>query len=322
MSKIFCEICGTAYNETATQCPICGSPRPASAEFSVDTPERSDAETRSTPVKGGRFSKSNVNKRLNSTAKPKAAAAAAPARKRRKKKKPSTAERVLTIAIVCLLIAIIGVMAYIILNFFVPRSAPESTRPQTTESTPAATTEGTVPPTTEALTVPCTGLKLTEETILFNELGTTWLLNVVATPANTTDTMTFASSDTSVATVSEDGKVTAVGPGTCTITVTCGEATVECQVVCEVHEETEPTETTQPVDLSDFKLNRSDFTLVVGESWLLYNGSIDAADITWTSSNPNVATVVNGTVKGIAKGMCWITAEYMGVQLKCVVYVQ
>ena len=98
MSKIFCEICGTAYNETATQCPICGSPRPASAEFSVDTPERSDAETRSTPVKGGRFSKSNVNKRLNSTAKPKTAAAAAPARKRRKKKKPSTAERVLTIA--------------------------------------------------------------------------------------------------------------------------------------------------------------------------------------------------------------------------------
>ena len=60
MSKVICDICGTSYPETATQCPICGCVRPAESTAVSD----SDREHQGyTYVKGGRFSKANVKKR-------------------------------------------------------------------------------------------------------------------------------------------------------------------------------------------------------------------------------------------------------------------
>ena len=239
MSKIFCEICGTAYSDTASQCPICGCPKPASAEFSVDTAAQEESKTRTAPVKGGRFSKDNVNKRMNNDdSRPEPAPV--PRKTAKKKKKSSTAERVLVIVIICLLVAIVGVLAYIIVNYFIPGATAEPTVPPTTQATEPSTTGTTVPPTTEALTVPCTDLSLTENSVLLKEIGATWLLNVVATPADTTDEIQFESSDPNVATVSADGRVTAVGDGTCTITITCGNVTVQCEVVCDIPAETEP----------------------------------------------------------------------------------
>ena len=65
MSKIICDVCGTSYPETATQCPICGCVRPTDA-VTVNT-ESASAEVLPkntyTYVKGGRFSKANVKKR-------------------------------------------------------------------------------------------------------------------------------------------------------------------------------------------------------------------------------------------------------------------
>ena len=334
MSKLFCEICGTAYSDTASQCPICGCPKPETADFDTDPSTESTESRGAAPVRGGRFSKSNVNKRV------KAAAAVDPDSDerpvRRKKKSSSGAERGLIITIVLLLVAIAIVVGYIVITYFLPRSsgddAPEST-PSTTQTTPPTTIPPlqTVPPTTEPQIRPCTALKLSEESIRFNQEGATWLLNVIPTPANTTDTITFTSSDTNVATVSADGKVTAVGDGECIITIVCGDIAIECNVTCAlaptptVPDETTPGETqpgeTEPVADEDFKLNREDFTIAVGESWLLYNGPIDVSKITWTSSNTSVATVVNGRVRGVGVGHCWITAEYNGVKLKCIVYV-
>ena len=324
MSKIFCEICGTAYATTASQCPICGCPKPDSAEFSTETDTYVASESRTAPVKGGRFAPKNVNKRLSANAgqKIQAAPRKAATAKNQKKKKTSSAERALIITIVCLLLAIVAVMAYIIINYLVPRQPQGSGTPTPTETTlNTDPEETTVPPTTQPLVVPCTGITMTEESVVFDEIGKTWLLSAVPIPADTTDTVSYITSNPQVATVSATGLVTAVGEGTCTITVTCGEFSVSCQVVCELPRETEPTETTQPVDLSSFKLNREDFTLTVGESWVLYNGDIDPTLINWKSSNDRVATVINGTVKGVGRGMCMINDEYMGITLECVVYV-
>ena len=83
MSKIICDVCGTSYPETATQCPICGCVRPANVNtVHIDTDESVARPNGTyTYVKGGRFSKSNVKKRTKAskktTAKP--AAAEAPA---------------------------------------------------------------------------------------------------------------------------------------------------------------------------------------------------------------------------------------------------
>ena len=60
MSKIICDVCGTSYPETATQCPICGCMRPAEAQGLSGEAESPRTYTH---VKGGRFSKANVRKR-------------------------------------------------------------------------------------------------------------------------------------------------------------------------------------------------------------------------------------------------------------------
>ena len=63
-----------------------------------------------------------------------------------------------------------------------------------------------------------TGIKLNKE--LSMKVGTTDTLTPVFTPANATEqTVTWTSSDKTVATVDQNGKVTAVGVGTATITV-------------------------------------------------------------------------------------------------------
>lgn len=56
-------------------------------------------------------------------------------------------------------------------------------------------------------------------------------ITATVAPENTTDkTIKWSSSDEKVATVSRDGKVTAVGAGTATITAVCGEVSATCEV--------------------------------------------------------------------------------------------
>ena len=63
MSKIICDVCGTSYAETLTQCPICGCVRSVDVR-TVSESEDDELQSAHTGgynhVKGGRFSKSNV----------------------------------------------------------------------------------------------------------------------------------------------------------------------------------------------------------------------------------------------------------------------
>ena len=72
---------------------------------------------------------------------------------------------------------------------------------------------------------------LSSETINL-KTGESAELTATVLPANTTDkTVTWTSSDVTVATVDEDGNVTAIGVGTATITATCGDVSQTCDVV-------------------------------------------------------------------------------------------
>lgn len=75
----------------------------------------------------------------------------------------------------------------------------------------------------------CTDVEVTPSTISFNAIGATETLTVVLTPSDTTDEVSYASSNENVATVA-NGVVTCVGIGTATITVTCGSASATCTV--------------------------------------------------------------------------------------------
>ena len=80
----------------------------------------------------------------------------------------------------------------------------------------------------EEVSVPCTSIQLSSDTLTFTESGSQTLTYTV-TPENTTDAVTWTSDNESVATVS-NGIVTAVGNGSCVITVSCGSYSDTCSV--------------------------------------------------------------------------------------------
>ncbi len=59
MNKIVCDVCGTSYPDTATQCPICGNSKANPAYTANTNPSGSESYAY---VKGGRFSHANVRK--------------------------------------------------------------------------------------------------------------------------------------------------------------------------------------------------------------------------------------------------------------------
>ena len=81
-------------------------------------------------------------------------------------------------------------------------------------------------------TIPATGVTLDKTTLSLVE-GDTATLTATVEPWYTTDIVEWISSDEKVATVDQDGVVTAVGPGTATITAKAGEAFDTCAVTVE-----------------------------------------------------------------------------------------
>ncbi|MGN1154563.1 MAG: Ig domain-containing protein, partial [Agathobacter sp.] len=152
------------------------------------------------------------------------------------------------------------------------------------------------------------------ETSLTMSVGTSETLTVTYNPSNTTDskTVTWKSSNTSVATVS-NGKITAIAPGTATITATCGNKTATCTVTVK-----------QP--LSGISMSSTKLTLNVGESGTLtviYNeaNTTDSKAVTWKTSNNAIATVSNGKVTAVAPGTVTITATCGSNTATCTVTV-
>ena len=62
MNKVICDICGTSYPDTATNCPICGFERDQKLSVLDEDIflEEETVEEAPAAVKGGRFSHSTV----------------------------------------------------------------------------------------------------------------------------------------------------------------------------------------------------------------------------------------------------------------------
>ena len=76
--------------------------------------------------------------------------------------------------------------------------------------------------------VPCTGIEFEESSYSLTDY-TPVTIEYTLTPADTTDTLTWSSSDDDVVTI-ENGIITAVGLGSATITATCGTQTATATV--------------------------------------------------------------------------------------------
>ena len=316
MSKIICDICGTAYQETATQCPICGSVRPGGVEAVPAGTESGEESPKSyTYVKGGRFSKKNVKKRNRERM---ASGQYEPEEEDYDDYGEEKSNTGLVVAVIVLALAIVATLLYIGSRFM-----GDKEKLPNNDTIPVVTTEQTQPTTEETIQeIPCEDVYITKQSLTFDKKGVAYLLTVYTEPKETTDEVVFRSSDESVVTVNEDGKITAVGKGEAIITITCGDKVTQCEIICTFEDDsTEPTESQETVDPdAELKLNREDFTLTSkGSTWKLYNGEIPDEQITWSSDDEKVATVKNGTVTATGKGMATITAEYNGTKVICIV---
>ena len=141
-------------------------------------------------------------------------------------------------------------------------------------------------------------LKTTKATVF---VGKQLSLKAMLEPKGAKTELTWESSNDKVATVTEDGIVKAVKKGTATITVRTANGK---KATCRISVPEAPTKVT----LSKTKAN-----LVVGAKLVLtakLNPTKARTILTWSSSNPEVATVTQkGVVKALKKGTAVITVE-------------
>lgn len=145
-----------------------------------------------------------------------------------------------------------------------------------------------------------------------------------------TKNYTWVSQDPSVATVDAKGKVKAIANGTVNVLVSDGNRKGVCIVRVKGGSapsagSTTPSggSTTTTPAATSLKLNKTDFTMSIGELSVQLTVSGTSSAVTWTSSNTSVATVSDkGLVKAIGTGRCTVTASVDGQKLECIVRVK
>ena len=344
MSEITCEICGSTYPDTESECPVCGFHR-STTRIDLDAASGEDrlaafaeepgVNTRANGAKGGRFAKKNVEKHqkeedlLPSMEEPPRSGRGAG----------------LKILVTVLAVCVAAVSCYIGYRFWKGAAAyQEPSEPVVTEVSPStqpsetATQPQTEPTQPKETGIPCTDVMVSNTEVTLDGPGRGWLLGVKAFPEDTTDELQFASSDEAVAEVSDSGRITSVGPGTATITISCGQIVRECVVTCtfdgaepsQPEETTDgPDETTAPTQ-SGYKDNNwtlsnkwGDATLIIGESFTLElrNEAGEVADVQWQSSNRGVVSIDGNVITGKVRGTTDVTASIGGETYTCIVRV-
>ena len=155
------------------------------------------------------------------------------------------------------------------------------------------------------------GLAVTQVAILKTEFGEKLELNkslinmlvgeterLAVTGIPYVESLGLSSSNTAVATVDKLGLVTAISPGTATITVSTmdGGKSATCVVVVE--------------PIPAFSLNKKTTNIQVGETDQLAVTSTNVGNLVWSSSNEAIASVNSaGLVTGISPGAAIITVR-------------
>ena len=324
MSKIICDVCGTSYQNSATQCPICGCARPVDIVPNVATDDEGFTHRENyTYIKGGRFSKANVQKR-NKGILPKnhekSTGFDLPVNSANNK-----SDKGLVIAVCALLLAIIAVVIYIAVHFFSDLDNTDYNQPDTQITTTQATQ---TTPSTVDLDVACTSMVLSQSEITLTYIGETLTLRAILTPVDTTDELMFSTSDEAVATVSASGDVVAVSDGQAIITASCGEVSAQCLVVCNLSTDTtdpatEPTTETGTYT-APYKINKTDVSISVGETFLLklLDANGELIPVTWSPAVTDICSIDGNSVTGEIKGKVEISTAYEGETYTCIVRVR
>ncbi|MDR2809599.1 MAG: Ig-like domain-containing protein [Tannerellaceae bacterium] len=160
-----------------------------------------------------------------------------------------------------------------------------------------------------SVTVPVvavTAVSLNKTSLSLGRMGATEQLTTTITPSNASNKqVTWHSNNTSVATVSATGLVTAVaeeGSATITVTTVDGNRTASCSV------------TVRRITVTSVSLDKSSLSMEVGNTQQL-TATIAPPEapnkqVTWISGSPSVATVsATGLVTAVAEGSTTITVQ-------------
>ena len=337
MSKVICEICGTTYQDTAECCPICGCPRDMSGSVSDE-----DFVTGQMPTlnKGGRFSSGKKKKEIfdfdeesDDFPEPENEPYSSDLEDDEDDyAEPQQHNTFVVVILTVLIVVLLAGTAFLFFRYLLPnlRGTQDAKPTVQTELATQAPTETTQP------RIPCQSLALPGGAAELTQPGYYFLLNVVVTPENTTDELVFTSGDESVATVSADGRITAVGEGETVIYITCGEKQLTCSVTCRFEEETQPSteataavqaETTAQTEAATLpqvtlKLDRTDMRLQIGYSTqlkLVDCGDLKPEDVEWSVEHSYIAKVENGYVTAIQSGTTDVIAKYGDQEVRCIV---
>lgn len=145
--------------------------------------------------------------------------------------------------------------------------------------------------------VPATSVVLSDKSIVMVQ-GEQKTIKPVLNPVNSTDSLTWSSDNSSVATVNSSGKITAKATGTAYVTAMTDSgktATIEVNVI--------------GLNVTKLELEQySRYTLYVEGA---------TSRVTWDVADPEIATVQNGVVVTKARGTTTITATVNGRRLTC-----
>lgn len=355
MSKIICDICGTTYPSSAESCPICGFSNESVEEFADN--DMNMEEIVEEPRKKGLFSASSKKKEIFDYDEVNADDEYADDDEddedydeQEEEEEAPAHNTFVVILLTVLIVVLLGAAAFIFFRFFLPNMSDKNLPVETT----AAYMEETEAPVTEA-SVPCQQMVMTNAGVAeLNAEGQQFLLHVKALPENTTDKIIYTSDNESIATVTEDGKITAVSEGETLIHINCGEYYIGCPVIVKYVEETVPptteavveetvaeTEAVEPDSEEQapaeeteaaaeaptvnsnvtLKLKKTDIRLgVYYEFQLELDCDLNPEDVEWSSEHEYIAKVDDkGNVTAVKEGTTSIIAKYGDQQASCIV---
>ena len=337
MSKIICDVCGTSYQDTAECCPICGCSNEAAAELLGADVLADEMAVEAAGSVANRKKQIFDYDEANSQRKEESVDAYDDEEDYDEEEEEEEGSRHNVFVVILLTVLIVALLlagGFLVVRYILPNmGADEETTPVVTEVIQQVQTEA---PTEAQIACETLVLKSASQADL-TEAGFSHLINVLVIPEDTTDMLIFESADQSVATVSEDGKITAVGEGETIVTITCGNVQAFVNVVCDFTPVTEPTEVateetvpettaeTEPAKAVnpdvELKLVQTDIRLGVYYYYTLQlDCSLDPKDVEWSSEHPHIATVnEEGVVTAVQAGTTAIIAKYGDQQVQCLV---
>ncbi len=201
--------------------------------------------------------------------------------------------------------SIFALVLVTVTNDDVPVTSPV---PVVTTATTTAPPSPVTTTTTAPVYVPVNQLSVVNREVNMN-VGETRTSLVSVLPANATNkSIIWSSSDTTKATVDQNGKITALSEGICVITATSSDNTnIKVNIIVNVKNENRVTGILLSKTEMKIAVGGTDISMVT----MLPSTATDKSEF-WTSSDTAVATVDEyGWVYGVGKGECIITVYSM-----------